>query len=184
MKDHELDELLRHGAAPPSASAATGPAKRRSWLRRPVLAGGVLAGVVVLTGAASLTAHQLSVPPFQTIPDGIQRLDTPIPLDYERTDGTPVRCKVFMEFEGLSRAQLQRIDHAVARQGWSPERQRQLIGRPDDAGVPRSESQVFTNVLPTHLDEFATDVVPDLIDHDDEGPNTAGFGASCREAQK
>jgi hypothetical protein len=206
MKDHELDELLCLGAAPPPVAAVAAateladrtragadelrvdarPDKRRRWWRRRlVLAAGLMAGVVVLSAGTSLTAHQLSIPPFQTVPDGVQRASVPIPLDYQRADGGSIRCQVFMEFQNLGRTQLRRIDDAVAGQDWSPERQRRLLGRPADAGVPRSEAELFTDKLSTHLHGFAAGVVPDL--RDDDGSEQAsfnGYGASCREVRK
>ncbi|GAA4995522.1 hypothetical protein GCM10023317_24750 [Actinopolymorpha pittospori] len=101
MQDHEFDELLRLGAARPSAAATAAatelaertrahadaplvnsrPVKQRPWSRRLVLAGGVLAGVAVLSAGASVAAYQMSIPPFQSLPPGLQRVDSPIPLD-------------------------------------------------------------------------------------------------------
>ncbi|GAA4995515.1 hypothetical protein [Actinopolymorpha pittospori] len=90
-----------------------------------------------------------------------------------------------MEFENLSREQLQRIDNAVANLDWSPERQRLLVGRAAETGVPRSQSEVLTRALDTRLYEFAAGVVPGLLDREDgEKPTFTGHGASCQEVGK
>ena len=140
----------------------------------------------MLSAGAGLTAYQLSIPPFQSLKPGLQRAQTPIPLDYERGDGSPVRCLVFMEFENLRPAQLQRIDDAVASQDWSPQRQRLLVGRPADAGIPRSESDVFTSALPTHI---YTSPRPVSYRTCSTTPTTRsqpcnGYGSSCREVKQ
>ncbi len=107
-------------------------------------------------------------------------------MDYERADGVPVRCLVFMEFSNLEPAELNRVDDAVANENWSDDRQRSLSGRPAEADSPEEQSEVLTNQLSSHLYEFAATVVPDLLyQRDEDGkPTFSGFGASCRTAEQ
>ncbi len=204
MLDRDLDALLRdadparlrpaQGAAlvrdlveqtRVAADGAGSPAhsQRRLRARRPVLIGGLIAGAVAVSAAGTLTAYQLSVPPFQTVEDRLQRAATPIPLDYVRAaDGATVRCSVFLEFRHLDPAALQQLQRVIRSTSWTAARQAQLLGRPADAPPPTTESEVFPRGLLGGLYSFARTAVPDLALQRDAGqrPVLNGYGASCR----
>jgi hypothetical protein len=103
-EDH-LDRLLAATATPlrPEALAAARElaAVTRSAVdvsqsprRRGRLLLAVAAGVVLLSGAGTVTAYQLSIPPFQGLPEGISRIGPPIIADYDGMDGRRHRCQI------------------------------------------------------------------------------------------
>jgi hypothetical protein len=116
MDDEALDALLSRSAAAPSLAAVdtarliaqqTAKNQRRRahrMLRRPVLVIGLGAGALFLAGAGTLTAYQLSLPPFQTTDPGSERA-APVALDYTNSLGKRVRCLAFSEWENLTDAQ-------------------------------------------------------------------------------
>jgi len=85
-----------------TATGQRRPARR--LLRRPMLVLGLGAGAVLLAGAGTLTAYQLSLPPFQTTDPGSERA-APVVLDYTNSLGKRVRCQAFSEWENLTDAQ-------------------------------------------------------------------------------
>jgi hypothetical protein len=134
VQTHELDLLLdaaresldgRALAATNELVESTRQAVDRgssvpAWHRRPrVRVGLVLAAAITLTAGASVTAAELSIPPFQTIGAGTERTTTAIPLDYVQTDGKPVRCLAFMEFENLNSAHDTRVEAFIKTHDWT-----------------------------------------------------------------
>lgn len=129
MSDQNLDELLRRARPSLSSDAddaarnlvmrtRPGPGAARPRVSRPMRVGIVVGCALGLTGAASLAAYELSIPPFQTIPDSVQRVSTGIPVNYEETDGSSARCLAFLEFADLSSDQLGRVYSYVRGTDW------------------------------------------------------------------
>lgn len=192
MLDHDLDHLLQRARGPeptgPAVAAARDlagdlrpsprPTARRS--RRLRLAAVGLGAAVLLSAGTTLAAYQLSIPPFQTLPEGLERLEHPIPLDFVETDGTRRRCLVFLEFTNVSRSDLERLDRAVAERTWTAAEQREVTGTAG-APAPRTEDEVLPDTARDHLYAFALTVVPTLSDELPDGtrPTFAGYGASC-----
>jgi hypothetical protein len=163
---------------------ATPASRRRPFWRRPTIAAGVLGGCILLTAGTSLAAYQLSIPPFQTIPAGIQRLTNPVPVDYVSIDGTRMRCLAFAEFQNLSPEQYHRLDHFVAGHDWSGFGARLVQNGPAaDARTHAEESDAVTTLLDTALYRQASQIVPGLLlRHTAPGhPTYAGYGESCNE---
>ena len=116
MNDDTLDDLLERSAPAPSPEAVctalqlarrTAAEQRRphrQHRRRPVIVA-FAAGALLLSGAGTLTAYQLSVPPFQGTDRGSERIATPIPVEYTNSLGRQVRCQAFTEWEDLTSQQ-------------------------------------------------------------------------------
>ena len=212
MDDAELDDLMARTAEPLTARtrAATVELAERSRLqlvepqprgfrslrrrspgRRPArwltIAAAVLGGAVVLTAGTSLAAYQLSIPPFQDIPDGIQRLTNPVPVDFDRVDGVHLHCLVFLEFRHLSTQDYQRMDSFIATSDWSLFGQRlDSHGPAAQARTPAAESDALFDSIDRVLYHQASRVISGLVlRHDVPGhPTYAGYGASCRQVGK
>lgn len=202
MNDTELDDLLLRTAdpVPVEASAAAvelaersrlqvaAPRRRRrlSW-RRPTVAAGVLGGCLLLTAGTGLAAYQLSIPPFQTVPAGFQRLTNPVPVDYVTVDGTRMRCLAFAEFQNLSPEDYRRLDRFVATHDWSGFGQR-VNGKDgaDGAQAHPKGSDAFSDLLDAALFRQASEVVPGLLLRQTAPghPTYTGYGESCTEGGK
>lgn len=116
VDDDTLDDLLERSAPVPSVeavctalqlarrTAAEQRQPQRRHRRWPVIAA-FTAGALLLSGAGTLTAYQLSVPPFQTTDPGSERIATPIPVEYTNSLGKQVRCQAFTEWEDLTSEQ-------------------------------------------------------------------------------
>ena len=129
----------------------------RTHRRRRVGWAAVASGVVLLTAAGgSLTAVQLRTPPFVTVPGGVQRSQPTVPVNYTTTSDAEVSCQAFLEFQNLSRAQLEEVETYVESQDWSPVGQsvydRAVARCPRDHVLPRSSPgnsvRCWTRLLP------------------------------------
>lgn len=118
ISDDDLDRLLdaaapRVGPEPFAAAeelarlsrqaADEEVAARRPRRRRRVLAAVAIAAV--LSGAGTVTAYELSIPPFQSLDPGLFRLRPAIVIDYPIGGGALRRCEAFPEFINLTDAQ-------------------------------------------------------------------------------
>jgi len=117
MDDDALDALLERSAPSPSPQAIDAalqlarrtaveqrrPARRSR--RRPMLVAATAAGVLLVTGAGTLTAYQLGIPPFQSVDSGSGRIATPVLIEYTNSLGKQVRCQAFTEWEDLTAEQ-------------------------------------------------------------------------------
>lgn len=202
MNDTELDDLLLRTAEPVSVEAseaavelaersrlqvASPVPRRRLFWRRPTVATGVLGGCILLTAGTSLAAYQLSIPPFQTVPAGFQRLSNPVPVDYVRVDGTRMRCLAFAEFQNLSPEEYQRLDRFVATHDWSGFGQR--VNGSDVAGRAQTHpegSDDFSDSLDAALYRQASQIIPGLLLRQTAPghPTYTGYGESCSEDAK
>ena len=117
MDDDTLDDLLARTAPAPSPEAVNSalqlarrtaaeqrrPARRHG--RLPVVIAAFAAGALLVSGAGTLTAYQLGIPPFQGTDPGSERIATPIPVEYTNSLGKQVRCQAFTEWEDLTEEQ-------------------------------------------------------------------------------
>ena len=171
MNDEDLDVLLdgaRQRASEPATAlsrlvaveaAQTHGPRARSWHRR--LRVGVLApagiGVLALTGAGTLAAYQLSVPPFVSTEPGVERVTDPIPVDYTTDAGTVLDCGLWLEFRNVSDAQRANLDAMATDPMWQgfgqrvydalPEQNRAVQDGPESLWSERVNEQVYAEAL-------------------------------------
>lgn len=122
MDDDTLDDLLARIAPAPSPAAvstalqlarqtAAEQCRPSRWQhRRPVVIAAFAAGALLASGAGTLTAYQLGIPPFQGTDPGSERIATPIPVEYTNSLGKQVRCQAFTEWEDLTADQRATLD--------------------------------------------------------------------------
>lgn len=129
MNDTELDELLSASVAPlpvaasheaSSLAVASMPSRlqqgrmpRPRWLV-PV----IVAGSLALSGAASVTAAQLSVWPWVTMPENNVR-SMPIPVDFTTDDGHIESCRGWIELRNWDSADLNALNDAIEAHDWT-----------------------------------------------------------------
>lgn len=115
MNDDELDLILRKSAPQLTMAAATlsrsvagqalpptaiRAAQRRRRFRTRVLVP-VAVGAALLTGAGTLKAYQMSIPPYVGLEPGVERVTEPIRLTYTTDAGTVLDCQVYLEFTNV-----------------------------------------------------------------------------------
>lgn len=195
MDETEFDELLRSGAPTPSTTAdrtavllarqlqgvdagATPLGQRhprRSWA---VVA--AAAGALTLAGGGTITAYQLSIPPFQTLEDGVQRAQTGIPVTYTNSLNREVECLAFIEYRNLDDEQQNSIEQVAQDDRWDGYGQRVLdsLGIPDAA--PEAQNVAITAVVREDLRDAAQKAVPEMVYmQDSDGPIYNGSSMSC-----
>ena len=205
MDDRELDALLARPAPTTSPQVraavaelvsssreharAAAPAPARQRRRR--LVGAIALAAVALTAGGTLTAAQLDVPPFQTVPAGVQRLQQPVPVDYVTSNGKPVRCQAFLEFHDLTDAQVEAAEDHLAARDWSGFGQQayDTARRMPDRLSPDPVDTALGVVIGDELTELARAAVPGveiptLPDHDTDGPTYNGYAMSCPTGQR
>lgn len=195
MSEIDLDELLR-GAAPRPTSDADDTAlllarevrseslgvtplrsRHRSRLRTVVI---VAVAGVVLSAAGTIGAYQLSIPPFQTLEDGVDRADTGIEVNYTNSLDREVECLAFIEYRNLDSEQRASIEQVSADDSWDGYGQRVL----DQLAIPNSSPEVqneaIDRVLGEDLWEAASTAVPGIVKMEDsDGPVFNGYSLSC-----
>jgi hypothetical protein len=94
VDDDTLDDLLARTAPSPSPEALNTALQLARWTateerrparrhdRRPLVIVAFAAGALLASGAGTLTAYQLGIPPFQGTDPGSKRIATPIPVEY------------------------------------------------------------------------------------------------------
>lgn len=195
MRPDELDDLLQKAAPtpPPTAMAVAAmvareaerradgvaPISARSRSRWRAVAVGV-ACVVALTGAGTVAAYQLSVPPFSTLEHGVERAHTGIPIVYVNSLGREVDCLAFIEYQHLDSAQRSAIEKVSDDDRWAGYGQRAL----DQAGIPHASPEVQNDAvnaaLARDLWKAAHAAVPAMIrEADASGPVFNGYSFSC-----
>jgi hypothetical protein len=117
VDDDTLDALLARTAPSPSPEAVNTALQLARWTateerrparrhdRRPLVIVAFAAGALLASGAGTLTAYQLGIPPFQGTDPGSERIATPIPVEYTNSLGKQVRCQAFTEWEDLTAEQ-------------------------------------------------------------------------------
>lgn len=90
---------------------------RRSWVR-PGLLVPVGLGALALTGAGTLAAYQLSIPPYVATEPGVERVSDPVPVNYRTDAGTRIDCLAYLEFRDVTPLQRRQIN-AISTDDWS-----------------------------------------------------------------
>lgn len=194
MDDLDLDQVLRRSApVPPDAAVDTAllvarqvqgvasgaePLRRR---RRPNwVAATAVAATLSLTGAGSLAAYQLGIPPFQGLEEGVQRAMTGIPVQYTNSLNQDVECLAFIEYRNLDAGQRDRIEQVGKDEHWDGYGQRVLdsLAMPDAS--PEDQQSAVLDVLDKDLRAAALTAVPTMSESDaSNGPVLAGWSTSC-----
>jgi len=196
MDDLRLDDLLRQAApAPPVGAAATAVLLARQL--RDEQAGAValrgrrhprritVAAVVAalsLSGAGTLTAYQLGVPPFQSLESGVMRAMTGVPVDYTSSTGQDVECLAFIEYRNLDAHQRDRIESAAGDDRWNGYGQRVLDGLAIPTASPEDQQLAIGRVVGEDLWLAARAAVPGLVHAQTgrtDGPLFTGSSMSC-----
>lgn len=195
LTDDQLDRLLDATATAPrteaevaarelatltrsAADVSPGPPR----LRRRLVA--IAAGAVLLSGAGTVTAYELSIPPFQSLPDGISRIRPPIVAEYDGLDGQRHRCQVFPEFINLTPEQDAAARAWASSQDWAGYGDRLAAGF--TATTPGGEeAQLFDAVSRDLRSGFAEQMVPGVelepIEAEESGrAGLAGSAGICR----
>lgn len=193
-----LDDLLRHAAPSPSEQAAQTathlareirdevagavPLRRRSHPKRRGrrLALGIAAAALALSGAGTLAAHQLSIPPFQTLEEGVDRAKTGVPVNYTNSLGRQVECLAFIEHRNLSASQRAAIEDAARSDVWDGYGQRVLDELDMPTADPSQQNDAIFDVVSRDLWRAARAAVPEMVHmSDSEGPVFNGSSMSC-----
>lgn len=193
MDERQFDDLLRLSALAPSqaatdtavllsrqaraAEAGAVPLRRRrpTWL-----AAAAVAGALSLTGAGSLTAYQLGIPPFQTLEPGVQRTMTGIPVNWVNSSGEAYQCQAFIEYRNLDAEQREQLEQVAADARWDGYGQRVLDSLASPAPTPEEEERAIDEVLDRDVRSAALAAVPAMSESaDTDGPALAGWSRSC-----
>lgn len=105
-------------------ATARGP---RFWRRRVLVLGAVAA--LATTGAGTLAAYQLSIPPFQTVDAGTERMPG-VPVHLTTVQGTSAACEVFLELGKPTEDQRAALAGIIASTHWTGAGQRIYDGLP------------------------------------------------------
>lgn len=195
MSEIDLDELLRGAAPRPtldaddtalllarevrSESLGVTPlrSRHRSRLRTAVV---VAAAAVALSAAGTISAYQLSIPPFQTLEDGVERADTAIDVDYTNSLDRKVECLAFIEYRHLDSNQQASIEEVSADDRWDGYGQRVLDQLAISNSSPEAQNEAIIRVLRKDLWEAASTAVPGMVKMEDsDGPVFNGFSFWC-----
>lgn len=193
MNEDEFDDLVRE-AAPMPSTAATSTAvllgreagieaagvvplrPRPGWQR----AAGVAAAALLLTGAGTVTAYQLSVPPFNTLERGVERVTTPIEVNYMNSLGREVECLAFIEYQNLGHDERAAVEDIAADERWDGYGQRVLDNLRIPNASPEAQNEAIVEVLRDDLWEATEEAVPGIVRmQDSNGPVFNGFSLSC-----
>lgn len=198
ISDDDLDRLLA-AAAPrvepePFAAAEQlarltrqtadeeAAARRPRRRRRVVLA--AVASAVVLCGAGTVTAYELSIPPFQSLDPGLFRLRPAIVIDYPIRPGVVHRCEAFPEFINLTDAQEAAARDWADDQDWTgygdtlADEARAVRGVVDESSVLNAFGADLRGRL---VEQILPGISQDPVRANQTGaPALAGYAASCR----
>ncbi len=191
MDDAELDLLLTRARpqVPPAAEdearrvarsiTASAPQKtqRSRWRRGWVLP--LAVGAVLLTGAGTMLAQQLSLPPFQSLEPGLVRSIDGVPVSYRTEAGTLVSCLAFVEFRDLTPAQEDQVNRMVTETDWEGYGQ----GMYEGLSAADREIQMFSDgmgtVIHDDLQRRALEAAPGTKPPVTDGPTITGGAISC-----
>jgi len=148
----ELAVLARTAVA-----VTPGTPRRRLWR-----VAAAVAAAVVLSGAGTVTAYQLSIPPFQGLPQGIARIRPSIVVEYDGVDRLRHRCQVFPEFKNLSHAQERTARDWARRQDWTGYGDR-LTRAVEASTAEDQEKRILAAVDRDVRRRFAEQMVPGVI---------------------
>lgn len=200
MHDDDLDTLLRRSAITPTepasraardlaASVASRPTgagatqasdrPRARGRRKRWLVPGLALGTLALTGAGSLTAYQMSLPPFISMTDGDSRT-AKVPVDMLTRDGTPVECGAYLDYRDLSPEQTKRLKAFVAATDWKDLGQRHYdaLSSQEKAG-PAQGSNIAADRAADEVVRRARQAVPGLTYLQPKGASITMSSTSC-----
>lgn len=198
MTDDDLDVLLdgaHQGVSEPAAALGRlvavevaqthcpRPRSRPRWMRVGILAP-VGIGILALTGAGTVAAWQLSVPPFVSTEAGVERVTDPIPVNYTTDAGTVLQCGVWLEFRNISDAQRANLNAMATDPMWEgygqrvydalPEKNRAAQYGPEPLWSEMVDDQVYTEALRAN---------PGLAFRGPaDGPSLVGSTTRCEES--
>ena len=191
MDDADLDLLLIQ-ARPQVGPAAEGEARRvaHSITNSPSLGiqgsrrrrGWVLplaVGTVLLTGAGTLVAQQLSLPPFQTLDSGLSRSIDGVPVDYRTDAGTVVSCLAFVEFRDLTPTQEDQVNGFITDSNWEGYGQQMYDELPAADREVEMFSDAMGSVVVDDLQHRALEAAPGTKPPVADGPTITGGAMSC-----
>lgn len=136
--------------------------------------------VLALTGAGTVSAYQLSIPPFQTLEEGVGRTSTGIPVTYVNSLGRQVQCLAFIEYRNLTGEQRDAIDEAARSHEWDGYGQRVLDDLDLSHASVQRQSDAISDVVHQDLWAAARTAVPSMVYmRDSDGPVFAGSSMSC-----
>lgn len=189
MNDEELDTLLQRSAPRPTeyavriarvmATETTEAGRSRRPRRRMVLA--AVGGVAVLaTGAGTITAYDLSIPPFVAKDADTVRIRPGIPVNYMNSLGRRVECLAFMDFKHLSPSQQTELSKIPSDPTWAGYGDRVLsrLDLPDAS--PEAQNEAISDTVADDLWQSAHQAVPELVHmRDSDGPIFEAAMLSC-----
>jgi hypothetical protein len=181
LSDGERSAAEDFAAASHTLRRASRRRPRRGWI-----VAGAAAGLLMLFGAGSLAAYQLGVPPYQTIPEGIQRIHDGIPVDYRDADGATRHCLMFLEFENLSATEFRRVEAYLGSTNWSGYGQAiaNEVGPAQEAMDERVMTAVGADLRDRVRTTFPNIEVDDPRQAAERGvPLLAGSASTCREPE-
>ncbi len=189
MDEQELDTLLQRSAPQPTdhavriarlmATQTTEAGRSRRPRRRMVLA--AVGGVALLaTGAGTITAYDLSIPPFVAKDADTVRIRPGIPVDYTNSLGRRVECLAFMDFKHLSPSQQTELNKIPSDSTWVGYGDRVLsrLDLPDAS--PEAQNEAIFDRVADDLWRHARQAVPELVHMgDSDGPLFEAATLSC-----
>lgn len=191
MEDQELNDLLLQ--ARPSASGdaeviarqlagettsghrKTAGRPRRRWRKRLIIPIGV--GALALAGAGTVAAYQLSVPPFQTVPQGLERTTDGVPVKYRTDAGTRVSCQAFVEFRDVTDLQRKQVNAMITDTSWSGYGQRMYNQLPTK--LRGADHGAMGEAVLNDLEQRALEAAPGTTLRANHGPTITGGAMSC-----
>lgn len=202
LTDAELDALLARSApvlpAPAARTAVqlahetSAPRGWRAWWRhRSVRIGAAVGAALALAGAGTITAYEMSIPPFVGVPPGVIRVRPGIPVEYTDSLGRRMECLAFLEFENIDDEQykqLAAISESPTWVGWG-DRKLQELSLTD--APPDQQSSAIGLEARREMQRQAAAVIPGLVIkanpdgpvHQDstDGPAVSGFVFWCEQ---
>ncbi|MET0908989.1 MAG: hypothetical protein ABWZ99_05920, partial [Ilumatobacteraceae bacterium] len=148
--------------------------------RRLMVLAGVTGGGALLVAAGTVSAYQLSIPPFQTTDPGSVRIERGIPVEYTNSLGRRVDCFVFMEFTNITAGQRDDLDKLAESPRWTGYGQQALNQLEIPAAPPEEQNDAIFDVVSTELWERARAAIPELVYmKESDGPVFHGTAMSC-----
>lgn len=200
LTDAELDALLARSAPVPPAPAArtaaelarkiSAPRGLRAWWRhRSIRIGAAVGAALVLAGAGTITAYEMSIPPFVGVPPDVIRVRPGVSVEYTDSLGRRWECLAFLEFENIDDnqyKQLAAISESPTWVGWG-DRTLQELGLTD--APPDQQSSAIGLEARREMQRQAAAVIPGLVikanpdgpvrHASTDGPAVSGFVFWC-----
>lgn len=137
---------------------------------------------MLLTGAGTVAAYQLNVPPFQSLEDGVRRAQYGIPVTYTNSLDRQVECLAFIEYRNLDENQRAAIENIAQDARWENYGQRTLAALDIPNASPEDQNEAIAAILSEDLRSAAHGAVPEMaatMDRDAAAYN--GHSLACPE---